>query len=234
MSKVIQYLQDVYEPYAAIIAYKAVSENSRDIGYYLEKRNIHNGKMGAGKPLTQNMLASLIHSVQTSTAQLDTGMYGAVPENILYVDTRIDHDRLVWYHGPEERHVFFSEHLDIPNGAMRVPGLIYVVRNNSLSLFAFKGKRPTEKLYRAPFMNTTESVCLGNAKVKKPEERTFANVIAYWEKMFWQSEFSHLSGNNPIKGNLAVLTKQLIKTGEPFPTDVLIQIKGKNLKDLMK
>lgn len=234
MSNVIKQLSEVYQPFAAIIAYKADKEKYSEDVYYLEKRNIRNGKMGAGKPLTQKMLVTLIHSVQTSTAQLDLGMYGAIPNNILYCDTRIDHDRLVWYHGPEERFAYFSKGLNIPNGKMKVPGLLYVVHGNTLSMYAFKGKKPTGTLYRAPFMNTTTNVCLGNAKVKKPDERTFANVIAYWEKMFWLSEFSHLSGDNPIKGNLAVLTKQLIKTGEEFPVDVLIEINGTKLKDLLK
>jgi PRTRC genetic system protein B len=190
--------------------------------------------MGVGTPLTQKMMASLMNNVQASTKQLDMGLYGTMPEGVLYCDTRIDHDRLVWYHGPEERCVYFSEGLNIPSGKMMVPGLIYVVHDKRLSLYAFKGKKPTGKLYRAPFMNTVEDVCLGSAKVKYPEEKTFVNVIAYWEKMFWQSEFSHLSGNNPINGNLAVLTKHLISTGEPFPTDVLIEIKNKKLSDLLK
>lgn len=234
MSKVLKYLSDVYQPYAAIIAYKADSESYSDVGYYLEKRDIRNGKMGAGKPLTQKMLASLIHSIQTSTAQLDMGLYGEMPNNVLYVDTRIDRDRFVWYHGPEERNVYFTESLNIPNGVMKVPGLIYVVEGNRLSMYAFKGKKPSDKLYHSPFMNTSESVCLGNAKVKMPEERTFENVMEYWERMFWNSEFSHLTGENPITGNLAVLTKHLIETGEPFPTDVLTEVKGKKLKDLLK
>lgn len=234
MSNTIEKLSEVYQPYAAIIAYKAVTKEYCNDGYYLEKRDIRNGKMCVGKPLTQKMLATLIRNVQTSTAQLDYGMYGVMPKNILYCDTRIDHDRLVWYHGPEERNVYFAKSLNIPDGKMKVPGLIYVVSNNALSMYAFKGKKPTDKLYRAPFMNTTESVCLGSAKVKKPEERTYENIIAYWEKMFWQSEFSHISGINPINGNLAVLTKELIKTGAPFPTDVLLEIKEKKLKDLLK
>lgn len=234
MSNTIKLLSEVYQPFAAIIAYKTDAEKYSENAYYLEKRNIRNGKMGAGKPLTQKMLATLIHSVQTSTEQLDLGIYGAMPNNILYCDTRIDHDHLVWYHEPEERYVYFSKTLNIPNGKMKVPGLLYVVKSNTLSMYAFKGKKPTGTLYFAPFMNTNVNVCLGSAKVEKPDERTFANVIAYWEKMFWQSEFSHLSGNNPIKGNLAVLTKQLIKTGDTFPTDVLIEIKGTKLKDLLK
>ena len=97
-----------------------------------------------------------------------------------------------------------------------------------MRLYAFKGKRPTDKLYQPPFMNKgSNSGCLGNAKVKKPEDRTFDNIIAYWEKMYWNSEFSHILGGNPIKGNLAVLTKELIETGKPFPTDVLVPLKLK-------
>lgn len=83
-------------------------------------------------------------------------------------------------------------------------------------------------------MNTAEnSVCLGNAKVEKPEERTFENVIAYWEKMYWNSEFSHILGDNPVKGNLAVLTKELIETGKDFPTDVLVPVNVK-LSNLLR
>lgn len=231
MSKIIKTITDVYQPFAAIIAYKTGEEYNKD--YYLEKRDITNGVMGAGKPLTENMVSVLVKNVTAANPQLDKSLYGAVPENVLYCDTRMEKDKLVWYHGPEERFVYFIKSLNIPNGKMKVPGLLYVVQDNSLSLYAFKGKKPKEVLYRAPFMNTTEHVCLGSAKVQKPTERTFSNVIAYWEKMFWQSEFSHLSGQNPINGNLALLTKRLIETGEPFPEDVLKPV-SKKLKEILK
>ena len=234
MSKTIKRITEVYEPFAAIVAYMTGDTDSSERGYYLEKRNIRNGKMGVGKPLTHKMLASIIKTVQTTSSQLDLGMYGRVPSNVLYCDTRIDHDKLVWYHGPEERNVFFSKSLNIPNGKMKVPGLVYVVANGKMRLYAFKGKHPADKLYHAPFMNTAEnSVCLGNAKVEKPEERTFENVIAYWEKMYWNSEFSHILGDNPVKGNLAVLTKELIETGKDFPSDVLVPVNVK-LSNLLR
>lgn len=228
MSKTVRRITEVYEPFAAIIAYMTGADDGNDIGYYLEKRNIRNGKMGVGKPLSQKMFASIIKKIQATSDQLDLGMYGRVPSNLLFCDVRVDRDKLVWYHEPEERNVFFKEELNIPNGRMKVPGLVYVVERGVMRLYAFKGKRPTDKLYQAPFMNTgSNSVCLGNAKVKKPEDRTFDNIIAYWEKMYWNSEFSHILGGNPIKGNLAVLTKELIETGKPFPTDVLVPLKLK-------
>ena len=58
-------------------------------------------------------------------------------------------------------------------------------------------------------MNVDEShVCLGNAKVEKPVDNSFTTIIDYWEKMFWGSDFSHILGPNPVKGNLAIITKK--------------------------
>lgn len=230
MNEALKHITDLYQPYAAIIAYRSHPE---DADYYLERREIKDGMMGAGKPLTEEMLAKMVKAVSSTNPHLDKSLYGIIPENVLYCDMRMDGNKLVWYHGPEERNVFFTKGLNIPNGRMKVPGLLYVVKGEGLSLYAFKGRKPKDVLYRAPFMNTVEGVCLGNAKVKKPAERTFANVMAYWEKMFWLSEFSHLSGQNPISGNLALLTKRLIETGEPFPTEVLKPV-SKKLKDILK
>lgn len=233
MSKTIKTISDVFEPFANIIAYRAQQDRG-DMSYYLEYRKIKNGIMGAGRPLTQRVLSQMLKDVQASSDQLDLSIHGVMPSNVLYCDTRIDSDKLVWWRGPEERNVFFSQGLGIPNGRMKVPGLVYVASKDGLMIYAFKGRKPTGVLYHAPFMNVSSYVCLGNAKVKKPEERTFENVIAYWEKMFWLSEFSHILGDNPVKGNLSIITKHCIETGEPFPSDVLKQYQGTTLKDLMK
>ena len=230
MSKIINHVEDVYKPFVAIVGYKT---DDSDTGYYLEKHVITNGKMEAGKPLTEEMLSELISAVAKDNVQIDKSLYGRMPENVLYCDTRMQRDTLIWYHGPERRCVFFTKELEIPNGQMMVPGLVYIVKNGTLSIYAFKGNKPNGELYRAPFMNTVEKVCLGSAKVEKPKERTYEKFIAYWEKMFWMSEFSHLSGANPINGNLATLTKRLIETGEPFPEDVLKPI-GKRINDVLK
>lgn len=233
MSKIINKLNDVYKPYAAIIAYKA-KDSSSDTTYYVEHRAIKNGKMGVGYPLTENKLASLIKDIKTTSKQLDNSLHGVMPQNVLFCDTRIEQERLIWWRSPEQRHMYFSDRLEIPDGMMWVPGLIYEAKANGLMIYAFKGRKPTDKLFHAPFMNVSDYVCLGNAKVERPKVRTFANVIAYWEKMFWLSEFSHILGGNPIEGNIATLSKQLIATGEHFPLDVLKPIQSKKLKDLLK
>lgn len=233
MSKLTNIMRDVYKPYAAIIAYRAASQHEGS-KFYIERRDIHGNVMGAGRPLTDADFARLMRNVQVDNVVLDNSIHGVLPKNLLYCSTAIGNERLVWYNEPEERNVFFTASLEIPSGRMKVPGLLYVVNNNKLQMFAFKGKKPTKKLFLAPFMNVCEEyVCLGNSKVKKPEDRTFANVIGYWEKMFWQSEFSHILGCNPTKGNLAVLTKHLIETDEPFPVEELVPAKT-TLKDILK
>ena len=152
----------------------------------------------------------------------------------LPIYTRVGNEKLVWYRKPEVRKLFFTKSLEIPDGDMRVPGLVYVASGKQLRVLAFKGSKPKSVLYLAPFMNTDAShVCLGNSKVKTPDERTFTNVINYWETMFWQSEFSHILGENPCLGNLATITKDCILNGKPFPDNMLKQAKCK-LQDLLR
>ena len=55
--------------------------------------------------------------------------------------------------------------------------------------------------------------------------------MKYWEHLFWESEFVHILGSNPIKGDLTQITRVCIESQAPFPEDVLIEskIKLKNL-----
>ena len=53
-----------------------------------------------------------------------------------------------------------------------------------------------------------------------PRTGPYAELLAYWEKRFWQSEFSHLSGEgNPTKHNLVLVTKAA--RDRPFDPDEL-------------
>lgn len=222
MGKITELLKQVYEPFCAIVAYKTAPECGEKM-YYLELHSIcKDGSLGAGKPLKQSTMVRLFNAVSSTNRQLDSSMYGVMPDNVLYCDTRIGSERIVWYRKPEERSMFFLESLGIPNGRMFVPGLVYSASRNKLRVLAFKGNKPKIHLYYAPFMNTTpEYVCLGNSKVKFPSERTFSNVIEYWETMFWQSEFSHILGDNPCLGNLATITKECMVEHKPFPQEML-------------
>lgn len=229
MEQVNEITQDILSeltPTMAIIVYK------NDMKYYLERRNIVDGKMAAGVPLTERCITDIFDVISSDESNI---IHGRVPDNMLFVDGRVGRERIVWFRPPEKRSMFFSKDAGIPDGQMLVPGLVYSASGNKLSVYAYKGKKPKDKLFIAPFFNVSDTgvVCLGSAKVTKSLVPTFENTVAYWEKMFWASEFVHILGSNPIRNNLATVTKECINTGKPFPEDVLIESKIK-LKDLLK
>ncbi len=222
-NKLTEMFCDDMVPFAGIIAY------SNESGVcYLETRKIVDGRMGAGKPLTDTFLAKLVKVLATNTKEIDTSIHGAIPSNILFCDTRIDNERLVWYRQREKRYLYFSSSAGMPNGLVEVPPMLYCVARKKLVVHCFKGTRPKGKLYKAPFYNTSdEYVCLGSAKMKYPEERTFESIMKYWEDMYWRSEFAHILGENPVNGNLSTILKDCIANGTPFPEDQLVESKHK-------
>lgn len=219
-------------PEMAIIVNR-INRNAYNNAYYLERRDIINGKMSAAVPLTEECMTDIVDALSSEREDI---IYGPIPENMIYADCRHGYKKYVWWHGPEKRQMYFKDRLNIPNGEMWVPGLIYVVIGKELSVYAFSGRRPKTKLFRAPFFNiySNNKVCLGNAKVKQSPTLTYENIIKYWETMFWKSEFASLvDNNNPVKDNLVTLTKRLIRTGEKFPESELSPIKT-TLKSLLK
>ena len=227
MSKFNDLLKSRLEPTDAILFYKPTVKVGDKEGAFVEHRTIEGGKMGAGKPLEIDTLAKMMKTVSkyvSKNTALVT-LHGVIPPNLLYTNTDIDSHKLVWYRKPEKRMLYFNEKLGIQNGEMWVPGLVYVAEHRRLSVYAFKGSAPKDVLYKAPFFNVYDggNVCLGNAKVQKPKVHTFRDWMEYWEKMFWLSEFAAIIGSNPIKMNLALLTKECIETGKPFPTSQLVK-----------
>ena len=216
-------------PTMAIIVYQ-----TRDSRFYLERKNIKkDGTMGVGVPLTEKCLTNLITTFSDSDKSI---VYGTLPQNFLYADSHVGREKYVWYRKEEKRMLLFDSQLKIPNGEMYVPALIYKVENNTLSVYAYKGKLSGgTPLYRAPFYNVSSAnVCLGNAKLALPLERTYTNIMEYWETMFWKSEFVSERGGNPVAGDLRQITKDCITKGLKFPSDQLIPIPNKKLKDLLK
>ena len=59
------------------------------------------------------------------------------------------------------------------------------------------------------------------------------NLLEYWEKKFWLTEFSHLgSGGNPTKSNLVLVTKGA--KDKPFDLEELKPLNKMKLKDILK
>ncbi|WP_165045782.1 PRTRC system protein B [Dysgonomonas sp. ZJ709] len=214
-----------YTPRMAIIVYA-----TKDKDYYLESRSIHaSGTMGSAVPLTKNCIAEIAKLFSEDQAVTP---HGNIPKNMLFADNRIGYQRYIWFNPPEKRKMFFAKSLAIPDEEYHIPGIIYVVEEDRLNLYAFKGKYPKNELYVAPFLNTTNgSVCLGSAKLNYPNNPTYADFIAYWEKKFWLTEFTHLGGSeNPTKNNLITIIKSSV---DSFDMKELLP-SGKKLKDLLK
>lgn len=215
MGNLNQILSSKLEPTDALIFYK----NTYSGGSFVEHRQIKKGVMCAGSPLEVSTLAKIMKSVDRFAHETTSmvALHGEIPVNLLYASQGIDSYKLVWYRKPERRMMYFVEGLGIPNGEMEIPGLVYSTNGTSLSVFAYKGSRPKKILFKAPFFNVNNSVCLGSAKMAKPKDQTYQNWMQYWEDMFWKSEFAHILGDNPIRGNLSIITKECIKLNKPFP-----------------
>ena len=89
-------------------------------------------------------------------------------------------------------------------------------------------------LYAAPLFNVTgSSVCLGSARIEKPRELTYANLLGYWERKFWLTEFFHLGGHGkPTQSNLVLVTKAA--RDKPFDLKELKPLKNLKLKDILE
>lgn len=232
MNELTKQLQKIWVPKAALIAYAYQENTYASSRNYLELRPINKeGRMGAAIPVTHEFINSLVDSYSDEDQRIPRGR---VPSCMLWCDTRRGHEKYIWYNPPGERRMFFSERLNIKDGVFHVPGVIYIIENEKMNIFAYKGKKPDERtaLYLAPFFNVTgASVCLGSSTLKKPESLDFQTLLEYWEKRFWLSEFSHLGGQaNPTHNNLVSVTEQARDL--PFNDDEL-KPANKRLKDIL-
>jgi PRTRC genetic system protein B len=231
MNKLTEQLKSLYRPKAALIAYQG--ENARTSEYFLELRQIDKkGVMREAMPVTY----SFMNEIAANFSEAYSGTpSGSIPENLLFADTRKGHEKYIWWNPPRKRMMYFVRNLGIENAEYHMPGIIYIARESGLCVYAYKDKKPKEssELFQAPFFNTSkDSVCLGAAKLKKPSNPAFRDLLEYWEKKFWLTEFSHLGGGgNPTKSNLVLVTKAA--RDKDFDTDELKPV-NKKLKDILK
>ena len=231
MNELTQKIKTIFTPKAALVAYEHGGNYNKE--YYLELHPINEkGKMGAGIPVTQDFMNEIASSYSDTTINMS---HGILPENLLFADTCKGQEKYIWFNPPAKRQMFFYKKLNMKDGEYNLPGLIYIVSEDKLCMYAFKGKKPGEntELFLAPFFNASSTyVCLGSSKLEKPQSPSFKELLEYWEKRFWLSEFSHLSGEgNPTEHNLVRVLEDAAKA--PFDTNELKPIKRK-LKDILK
>lgn len=228
-------LTRTYSPALAIVVY-----NSPAGEFYLESHSISKeGAILEGKPLLQETIQDIVEVFYRNKTEQSI-ITGFFPEALLKFEPTGKKYEMIWYRPSCIKRLHFTEDLGIPAGDASVPALLYKVdKNDKLFVFALDSdKRPdyNTKLFRAPFHNLYKdgSVCLGNARVKRPAERTFSAEIQMWETLFWNSKFSHLNGSeNPAKTNINILWKQLIKSGSQWDASELLPI-NRTVKNILK
>jgi hypothetical protein len=231
MNKLTEEIKSLYRPQAALIAYQG--ENATSNEFYLELRPIgEDGVMGESIPVTYDFMNNI--AANFSEAHNGTPA-GILPDNLLFADTRKGSEKYIWSNPARKRMMFFTAKLGMENAEYNVPGIIYIMDESCLSIYAYKDNKLSDKteLFAAPFFNTsTTGVCLGSAKLRKPTNPSFRELLDYWEKKFWLTEFSHLSGDgNPTKSNLILVTKKA--KDDKFNLNELKPI-NKKLKDILK
>ncbi len=214
-------LSKTFAPQAALLVFRSPNNCCND-SYYLEVRPIKSdGTFGTARPVTKKFMNTIASSYKSEN---EITPHGIMPQNMLYADSRMGEEKYVWWTPPQKRQMYFSENIALDDGEYYMPGTIYVVEKQNLSVYAFKGKRPNGKtqLLKGPFFNYYEdcSMCLGNAKAEWPKNIRWQDIQAHWEKLFWGSINSHSTCNPMIEGKNLVLAIKDAKD-KPFNTDLL-------------
>jgi len=219
-------LTEEFKPVMGLICYHNGSHE-----YYLESHPIDEaGQLLEGKPLEQDTMLAMMDALYDMNAgRIRIG--GLVPEPLLYcnIDNGGDY-HIIWYRPEQKQKLYFSDSLNLPNGLAWSPALLFSAGRKNLKVFALESnERPKAdtQLMKAPFYNIYQDggVCLGSAKAQKPKDANYSSFIEYWEAIWWNSAFTHLTHDgNPTKSPLNLLWKRLLADDK---------IKWSGLKELM-
>ena len=226
---------NMYKPVQGIIVYKD-SNN-----YYLETHDILESKGNfhwqEGKPLVKSDLKEIATSIGEQTFTPLT-IDGIIPESVLYLKQNYSQTTIMWFQPPMRRKLYFSKQLKLENNAYNLPGLIFLVHDKDLYVFAYKGKsKPTNDtvVFKAPFYNMYEdgSVCMGNTKDVMPKTELIVE-IARWDRRFFNSRFDHFIDEEVIKKGTNLQLTLKSACNKLFDESLLIPSKYKNLKTLIQ
>lgn len=238
MTDITQDFGTLYHPISALIIYQT---KDRDRDTYVEHFDMDkNGTPTNAHPLTEREGRSLVRALTVDKEKSNAFLKpkGILSTKILFVNP-IENGSVIWYTKTRREKLFFTESLEIPNGAAEVPAMLWYASKQNLMVFALASdRRPTDKtaLYHAPFFNMYDSgsVCMGTVNVNIKNSASVEEFTHAWESYFFNSYFSHLINNhNPIKGNCVTLWRNLVSTGNAFPKEVLKRT-GRTIKNLLK
>lgn len=215
----------LYEPKAALVVFTANGSTNHYIEYY--------DMDSSGCPVNPHPLS--VREAQSLAKALDTREQagkaflrpeGILPPNVLHIDPSAN-GSVVWYTKPQKQRLYFVESLNIQNGYIYLPALVWKADKKQLQVFALKGKakpKTATVLYNAPFFNLYRkgTVCMGTVDVRIKAAATLEEFMSAWQGYFFGSYFSHhIDSHNPVGQNLISLYRELMDSEKPFPCDTL-------------
>jgi PRTRC genetic system protein B len=218
---------NLYEPVKALLILRRTGK-SHQSDYYIESYDMDDkGCPINGHPLSVRESNSLAKALQAGEkkAQGFLTPKSLMPMNVLHLNSTAE-GSLIWHTPPQTVKLLFTENLGIPSGMAHIPALIWKAGKANLQVFAVDTMefKETTPLYHAPFFNlyADGGVCMGNVRIRIPNDCGLEQFMARWQDYFFNSYFSHLiGGHDPIKGNIVQLWLGLTATAQPFPTRVL-------------
>ena len=230
---------DLYHPVKALLFLQKTG-NGAQTDFYVESYDMDlSGCPINGHPLSIQESNRLAKALQANEKKQQGFLNpkGLMPPNILTINSSSS-GFTVWHTPPQQIKLLFTENLGIPSALAHIPAMVWKAGKNSIQVFAVTESILTEitSLCHAPFFNVYPDgrVCMGNVKISIPKDCGLEQFMELWQSYFFNSYFSHLfGGHQPVKGNIVQLWQQLTKTGEAFPTNVLIPNKSQ-IKHLIK
>lgn len=215
-------LEDPFIPEFMMMVFK------RNSTYYIETAKMiqkdHEFIPGPMMPASDEFMKELSNSL---SEEADTFSMNLLDHRILYVKSQGQRRTIIWSVKKDRPFLYFAEKIGLEDGHYPVPNLIFKLEGSELDVFAVIDNVITEKtiLYRAPFGNIDDngSVCMGNVKKGKRMD-DINKTMEHWEKLFFNSTFTHTSTDKVVNGNLVTAMKDCQLHGVFYP-ELLIATK---------
>ena len=198
-----------------------------DASYF---QQFSNNKLLSRKPMTKKSLKTIFKFLNSENDFSGYKFKGIIPKNVISINT--DSGEIAFTTNIQRRKMIFKN--SFKTTEYNIPKLLWVFKNNSLSVFALKSdiKSNENYLFQAPFLNVgkTGSVCMGNTKFENNFEY-FEDFMEYLQNQFFDSVFTHTNTDILAKENLHDVYEKAQNVNFQW-NDYLVKLKLK-VKDVL-
>ena len=198
-----------------------------DASYF---QQFSNNKLLSRKPMTKKSLKTIFKFLNSENDFSGYKFKGIIPKNVISINT--DSGDIAFTTNIQRRKMIFKN--SFKTTEYNIPKLLWVFKNNSLSVFALKSdiKSNENYLFQAPFLNvgSTGSVCMGNTRFENNFEY-FEDFMEYLQNQFFDSVFTHTNTDILAKENLHDVYEKAQNVNFQW-NDYLVKLKLK-VKDVL-